>query len=87
MQKQIEQQLQDNIKDVQKLEVVIEGSTCGGAGIDLLIVSDEFKGMMLLKRHQKIHSVLDQIKDLSYHKITIKAYTVDEYQKKLSEGK
>jgi BolA family transcriptional regulator, general stress-responsive regulator len=55
------------------------GAAGGGGHFSLLIVSEQFAGLTLLKRHR---AVLDRVADLipnPVHALAIRAYTPDEF--------
>jgi BolA protein len=55
------------------------GAAGGGGHFSLLIVSEQFAGLTLLKRHR---AVLDRVGDLipnPVHALAIRAYTPDEF--------
>jgi stress-induced morphogen len=60
-----------------------ESGGCG-AKLVLTIVSDEFQGMLPLKRHRAINSLLkDELNQI--HALTINAWTVKQYELKKSQ--
>ncbi|KAJ2726362.1 hypothetical protein GGI07_000677 [Coemansia sp. Benny D115] len=69
----------NNIANVTHIEVEDVSGGCGSM-FNLLIVSDEFKNLMRLKKHKMVHQALgDTMKDL--HALSLKLYTVEEYEK------
>lgn len=54
-----------------------------GRHFDLIIVSDEFKGLSKLKRQQWIYSLIKQyITDGSLHAVNMQTYTSEEWELK-----
>ena len=82
----IEEILRGQLK-VYKLELIDESfkhaghnddAKKGGTHMQLLIVSDDFKGRRLIERHKLIYKILDdQFKD-GLHALAIKALTIEE---------
>ena len=87
MNSKIEQAIISSFKSVENLQVHVEGSDCGGLSIEILLISEDFDKVLLLKRHQRLQQLLSGIEGLSYHKIVLKTYTSSEYQKKLEAQK
>jgi len=50
-----------------------------GGHFKLLIVSNDFKNVPLIKRHQSIYKVLDEMIKVEIHALSIKAVTIEEY--------
>jgi BolA protein len=50
-----------------------------GGHFKLLIVSNDFKDVSLIKRHQSIYKVLDKMIKVEIHALSIKAVTIQEY--------
>ena len=50
-----------------------------GGHFKLLIVSNDFKNVPLIKRHQSIYKVLDEMIKVEIHALSIKAITIEEY--------
>ena len=84
MDTKIEDAIRSSLNSIEKLQVHIEGSDCGGLSIDILLISEDFDKVLLLKRHQRLQQILSGIEGLSYHKIALKTYTSNEFQKKLA---
>lgn len=58
------------------------GNSCdGGAKLELHVVSAEFEGVPLLKRHRRVNEVLAEFME-QIHAITIKAWTPAQYEAK-----
>ena len=51
-----------------------------GGHFRLFIVSDEFKNLNLLKRHQLIYSILDNMIKTKIHALSMKLLDVEEYK-------
>jgi len=55
-------------------------SSCeGGAKLDLVVVTDKFAGVPLLKRHRMVNDCLSDLMP-RIHAITMKTWTVEQYQ-------
>ena len=52
-----------------------------GGHFRLLIVSDNFKEMSLIKRHQLIYNILDEMIKTEIHALSMKLLDVEEYNK------
>ena len=52
-----------------------------GGHFRLLIVSDNFKKMPLIKRHQLIYNILDEMIKTEIHALSMKLLDVEEYNK------
>tara|TARA_B110000263_G_scaffold89477_1_gene78190 strand:- start:2315 stop:2584 length:270 start_codon:yes stop_codon:yes gene_type:complete len=50
-----------------------------GGHFKLLIVSNDFKDLSLIKRHQSIYKVLDKMIKVEIHALSIKAVTIQEH--------
>ena len=50
-----------------------------GGHYKLLVVSNNFKGMSLLKRHQSIYQILDNMMKVDIHALSKKILTEEEY--------
>ena len=50
-----------------------------GGHFKLLIVSNDFKDLSLIKRHQSIYKVLDEMIKVEIHALSIKAVTIQEH--------
>lgn len=77
-------QCQDTL-EAEHIECSVEGDGCG-AKVDLKVVSKKFDGVPLLKRHQLVNDMFSE--DLSsnrIHALTIKAWTPEQYEKKMSK--
>jgi stress-induced morphogen len=74
------QDIQDQLEkslNLSKLEIQDISSGCGSS-FDLLIVSDDFTGLNLLKRQRLIHSILKEFMT-DIHALTMKTLTPEEY--------
>lgn len=66
-------------------DISLEGEDCS---FSLTIVCDEFHGMSSLQRQQKIYSAVDDLlKNGRLHALSIKAYTLSEWEVKHSATK
>mmetsp|Transcript_29469 Transcript_29469/g.43518 ORF Transcript_29469/g.43518 Transcript_29469/m.43518 type:complete len:85 (-) Transcript_29469:743-997(-) len=69
--------------DAEHVNLTIEEGCEGGAKVHLVVVSEQFKGVSLLKRHKMINSILsDELADNTIHALTIKAWTPAQHQSK-----
>jgi len=59
---------------------------CDGAKLELLVVTSQFHGLTLLKRHRKVNEVLVDFMP-QIHALTIKAWTPEQYQEKQEQIK
>jgi acid stress-induced BolA-like protein IbaG/YrbA len=80
--KQVKQQYPNAIE----CSIVDHSDGCG-AKLELIVVSDSFEGMMLLKRHREIQNHLKE-KGLfdEIHALQIKAWTPSQWEKKKGEN-
>lgn len=52
----------------------------GGAGhFNVIIISDKFEGLSLLKRHRLVYDAVDDIMNTEIHALSMKTYTPDEF--------
>ena len=51
----------------------------GGYHLNAIIVSDDFKGLELLNRHQLVYKALGSMIKNEIHALSIKTYTVSEW--------
>jgi stress-induced morphogen len=60
-----------------------DGNCSGGAKLELLVVSKQFEGVGLLKRHQMVNGVLSaELKSEQIHALTMKTWTPEQYASK-----
>jgi acid stress-induced BolA-like protein IbaG/YrbA len=73
-----------NSLDASEVDVVVEGSVCGGGlRLHLVVVSNLFEGKSLIMRHRMVNELFsDEIKSNEIHAITIKAYTPAQFDAK-----
>ena len=85
IQLKIKNKLKENF-DVSELILINESykhknhkkdTSCGH--FKLLIVSNDFKDVSLIKRHQSIYKVLDEMIKVEIHALSIKAVTIQEH--------
>jgi stress-induced morphogen len=56
---------------------------CSGAKLELIVVSKQFEGLGLLKRHQKVNEVLSsELKSEQIHALSMKTWTPEQYASK-----
>jgi len=54
--------------------------SAGGAGhFNVIIVSDKFEDLNLIKRHQLVYKAVDDIMNTEIHALSMKTYTPDEF--------
>lgn len=58
-----------------------DGSCDGNAKLELIVVSEQFDGVPLLKRHRQVNTALDEYMP-QIHALTIKAWTPAQYETK-----
>lgn len=86
----IQTQIESVLKELLKptfLEVVNESSMHNvpkgsESHFKVTLVSDRFKGKVLVQRHRLIYSALSE-REITYHALAISAYSVEEWEKKL----
>ena len=58
-------------------------SGCDGAKIELIVVSKQFEGVPLLKRHQKVNELFSaELSSNQIHALTMKTWTPQQYASK-----
>lgn len=79
----IRQKLTSNLS-ASHIDLTIEGVGCdGGAKLQLTVVSDDFVGKPLIKRHRMVNEIFsEELKSNQIHAISIKAYTAAQYESK-----
>lgn len=77
----------DNLKAVHVGIIDFSDDHCNGAKLELVVVSDEFEGLPLLKRHRKVNEVLGELLKEKIHAVTIQAWTVSQYHEATSKKK
>jgi|TARA_B110001454_G_C12648337_1_gene404350 BolA protein len=85
IQLKIKNKLKENF-DVSELILIDESykhknhkKDTSGGHFKLLIVSNDFKDVSLIKRHQSIYKVLDEMIKVEIHALSIKAVTIQEH--------
>jgi stress-induced morphogen len=82
----IRSRCQDDSKlaTVSHLDVVVRGGGCnGGHKVTLMVVSNAFEKMPLLKRHRLVNEIFaKELEDGSLHALSVKAYTPAQYESK-----
>ena len=70
---------------ISKIEIIDDSHNhkkdTSGGHFRLLIVSDNFKEMPLIKRHQLIYNILDEMIKTEIHALSMKLLDVEEYNK------
>ena len=69
------------IKDLTQKHIHHVGYDNGGH-YKVLIVSDDFKQLVLLKRHQKIYTILEKMIKKEIHALSLQTLTINEYKTK-----
>ncbi|POB15295.1 BolA/IbaG family iron-sulfur metabolism protein [Halobacteriovorax sp. DA5] len=72
---QVKTIIEENIKDSQ---VMIYDLTGGGDHLGITIVSDEFKGKMLLAQHRMVMDILKQKLSEDLHAVQLKTLTFEQ---------
>ena len=54
----------------------------GGGHYKAIIVSDDFKDLTLLKRHQKVYEILGELIKNEIHAFSMQTLTIEEYKTK-----
>lgn len=62
--------------DCQKIEVIGDD----GAHFEAIIVSDNFKNLNRVKRHQLVYESLGDLMDEKIHALSLKLYDTDEWE-------
>ncbi|MAV65281.1 MAG: BolA family transcriptional regulator [Candidatus Marinimicrobia bacterium] len=52
----------------------------GGGHFQAVIISEDFEGLTLIKRHQKIYSILGDLLKKEIHAFSMKTYTPEEFK-------
>ena len=74
---EVKQLIETNLKD----SMVQVGDMTGTLDhLEILVVSDEFKGKMLLDQHQMVMDILKESLKEKIHAVKIKTMTKDKYQ-------
>jgi len=66
------------VKDQSHLHAGHAGAREGLGHFEVILVSDEFKGLPLLQRHRMVFDALGDMMRTDIHALTVKAYTSDE---------
>jgi len=81
----IEQKIQENIQ-YEVLDIVNESNQHSGPATDshfkVTIVSSEFEGVGLVKRHQRVYQILSEQLAGPIHALAIHAYTPEQWKLK-----
>ena len=84
-QSSIDKNMMEN-SDLSKIDIIDESykhqnhkKDTSGGHFRLLIVSDDFKEISLVTRHQLIYQALDKMIKTEIHALSIKALSIDEY--------
>ena len=66
---------------IKSSEISVVDSNGTGDHFSVLIVSDEFKDITLIKRHQMVYDCLKQYITKEIHALQLKTLTIKEYEK------
>ncbi|BCE02140.1 BolA family protein [Marinicellulosiphila megalodicopiae] len=82
----LEQKIQNAINPIELLDIQNESHMHSGPAqnshFKLVIVSDHFKGVMPVKRHQMIYEILKEELAGEIHALAIHPFTIDQWAKK-----
>lgn len=54
-------------------------SAGGGGHFNIVIVSDKFNGLNLIKRHRMVYEAVDDMMNSDIHALSMKTYTPEEF--------
>lgn len=81
------QQLTDSIKvAIPDAEIRVNDYTGGGDHFEVIVMSDSFKGVTRVKRHQMVYKALGDAMDGAIHALALKTVTMEEFQKLASKS-
>ena len=78
MKKKLEEIIKNNIKDSQ---IIIRDINNDNNHFDIIIISDQFEGLSLIKQHRMVYDALDGIITKTIHAIQLKTYTYKLWKK------
>ena len=78
MKKKLEEIIKNNIKDSQ---IIIRDINNDNNHFDIIIISDQFEGLSLIKQHRLVYDALDGIITKTIHAIQLKTYTYKLWKK------
>ena len=64
----------------EKAEVIVEDPNQDNTHLYAYVISNEFEGLPLIKRHRKVMQGLKEHFSTSLHALALKTYTVSEWQ-------
>lgn len=67
------------IEDVSHEHAGHEGAKSGGGHFNVMVVSNRFAGLSLLKRHRMVYDALGDAMRQEIHALSIRAYTPEEF--------
>ncbi len=82
IQRRLEEELSPEslqVEDESHLHVGHEGAKSGLGHFRVLVVSDKFKSLSLIKRHRLIYQAMGDLMQSDIHALTIEAFTPDEF--------
>ena len=75
---EVKELITTNLKDA---KIIVSDLTGGGDHLGLLIVSDEFKGKMLLQQHRMVMDILTNKFKEDLHAVQLKTLTFEQAEK------
>ena len=78
MKKKLEEIIKNNIKNSQ---IIIRDINNDNNHFDIIIISDQFEGLSLIKQHRMVYDALDGIITKTIHAIQLKTYTYKLWKK------
>jgi BolA protein len=82
IQRRLEEELSPEslqVEDESHLHVGHEGAKSGLGHFRVLVVSDRFEGLSLIKRHRLIYQAMGDLMQTDIHALTIDAFTEGEF--------
>jgi stress-induced morphogen len=73
----VKTKIKDNIEDAQ---VDVLDMTGDGDHFRVVVVSDQFEGLPMVKQHQLVYDALGESMDGDIHALGLKTYTPEEWQ-------
>jgi stress-induced morphogen len=63
-----------------KAEVLVNDPNGDGYHFEVVVVSDDFKALSRIQRHQKVYGLLQEEFKQAIHALTLKTYTQEEWE-------
>ena len=79
MEKKLQEIIKEKIKDSQ---IFIRDINNDNNHFSIIVISNEFEGLSLIKQHKMVYTALDGIITKTIHAIQLKTLTPKEYEKK-----